>query len=127
VEQQLLSHLPPEVQHKLEQARSKAPPATPAQLLSAQLAGPRVSMQRWVVSCYVCCYVTHGCNAPRCVHLLLNTEHANRFAGCNNRSAAAHTHTSRVFDCCAVLCCHGVVCMLAGTALQRNGLKSQPA
>jgi hypothetical protein len=46
VEQQLLALLPPEVQHKLEQARSKPPPATPAALLSAQLAGPRVSMQR---------------------------------------------------------------------------------
>lgn len=50
VEQQLLAQLPPEVQQQLEQARSKPPPATPAALLSAQLAGPRVSMQRYTVA-----------------------------------------------------------------------------
>jgi hypothetical protein len=66
VEQQLLSHLPPEVQHTIEQARTKPPPATPAELLSAQLAGPRVSMQRWVYSTsYFCCAVC-ACDAARC-------------------------------------------------------------
>ncbi|WIA17943.1 hypothetical protein OEZ85_009435 [Tetradesmus obliquus] len=50
VEQQLLAQLPPAVQQQLEQARSRPPPATPAALLSAQLAGPRVSMQRYSVA-----------------------------------------------------------------------------